>query len=164
MRSKRLTFFLLLSAVLAFCNTCLAFSPTPTPRPTARDSCAFHIHLSVPGLSGEPKKHLLYSHEHGIMADGFLMFAPLADYAGREQIPTITRSQYRAAVLSADGYVEQLSAQTTLYKKTEDGLVRVEDNGPSLEELPGGVYLIKMDVNASHAGEAYRFYYLFWTE
>ena len=177
MKRRAFMFVLILILAVSVCSTCLAFSPTPTPSPMpptptptpsptptalSRDSCSNHIHLSVRGLTSEPKKHLLYSHENGIMADGFLMFMPLEEYVEWEKIPAISRNQFLSARLSVDTYVESFSCNTAFYLKTENGLNRIEDKTASLSDLPDGTYLVRMDCNAAHKGVAYRFYYLFW--
>ncbi len=135
---------------------------TPTPLPT--DSSSNHIDLSVSGLASEPRKHILYSHEHGIMADGFLMFMPLETYVEREQIPVISRGQFLSARITFDVYVESFSCSTDFYRKTEAGLEGLGSIDLSVSDLPDGPFLVKMDCNAVHHGEAFRFFYLFWVE
>lgn len=165
MRGKDILFVLILTIALLFCSAGLAYSPTPMPPlsfiQSSRDSCGNHIHLSVSGLTSEPPKHLLYSHENGVMADGILMFTPLEKYVEWEQIQVISRDQFLSAKLTVDAYVDSLSYRTDFYLKTENGLEPVGGN-TSLSELPEGTYLIRMDCSAAHNGVAYRFFYLFW--
>ena len=107
---------------------------------------------------------LLYLAEHGIMADGFLMFMPLETYVEREQIPVISRGQFLSARITFDVYVESFSCSTDFYRKTEAGLEGLGSIDLSVSDLPDGPFLVKMDCNAVHHGEAFRFFYLFWVE
>ena len=176
MRKKLTVFMLILTAALLLCGTCSALSltpvptptavptPTPLPTPTLRrwDSCGNHIRLSFRSPGPEPEQHLLYSHENGIMADGFLMFMPLAEYVAQQELPVISRSRFLEAEVTHDAYVDSLTVHTECYRKTGDGLELVPEGDPA--GLPEGTYLVKIDCNAAHQGEAYRFFYLFWTE
>ena len=139
-------------------------TPMPTPTPRSTDSSGNHIHLSVSGLASEPRKHLLYSHENGIMADGFLMFVPLEEYVEKEQIPVISRGQFLSARITFDVYVESFSCSTDFFRKTEAGLERLGSIDLSVSDLSDAPYLVKMDCSAVHHGEAFRFFYLFWVE
>ena len=167
-------FVLAILSILIFLCPALADSPTPSPSPAVSpspsstprryDSCGNHIHLSMDGLIEEPRKHLLYSHENGIIADGILMFTPLNAYVEREEIPSVSRGQFLSMKIRFDAYVESFSSKTQFYRKTEDDFLRVEGDDLTLSDLPDGTYLVSILCHAAHAGKAYSFCYLFWVE
>lgn len=130
---------------------------------TDRDSCGNHIRFAVSGFYPEPEKHLIYSHENGIMADGALMFMPLDEYVRWQEIPSVSRNQFLSASLTFDTYVDSFSCSTAIYRKADGGLEWLKDAG-SLYDLPEGTYLICLTCSAAHQGVAYKFCYLMWVD
>lgn len=110
---------------------------------------------------------MICAHEHGRLMDGALAFVPLDAFIMRAQmdIPVFQLASAFSWHITADGYPEDVSCRPQLLQYTPAGFVRVEtDIQPaetppcaalSVAALPEGVYLLRLDLNATSGDEYY---------
>ena len=120
-----------------------------------------HIHVEYKDHEDwkELELALHYSHEHGIMADGILMFSSLSEFLQHEySAPEVDLSNEPVYRVSYDSYVDNYRSSTIFYALTDGGLKKlVDSNGdPVLEkDLDPGKYLMTISVYGQHNGEGY---------
>lgn len=157
----RLFALFLLIVLLTPAAACAEFTtPSPTPSPTqygfssSNRSDKIERHLYVEFLSeGEWKeleRHLIYSHEKGIFADGILMFAPLSAYLEQIEIDEVTYSGEPVYRLHTDEYLDDYSFLVTITGTNQDGEYQRWDESVDLSTLPSGTYFVRFDLYGTH--------------
>ena len=122
----------------------------------------FNVELYADGQWTELEKMLYYSHENGMIADGFLMFSSILDCLKSIEVPTVVRTAQTGYRVTYDSYMEAFSTGRTVYAAVEDNIKRLEDSKVELADLETGKYLICISCNGSHRGEGYAGACFFW--
>ena len=112
----------------------------PAAAGSERLSDHFSVRYMRSGVSFPLDVALAYSNEGGILADGVLVFVPLADFIRWEYDPPVVTAAgeplYR--VDYDDGFFDAFTVSESFYEPTEDSFVRIrrEDGAPvALEDL-----------------------------
>ena len=130
------------------------------------DWCSNHIAAEafIDGGWVKLDQHMLYSHEHGVMADGILMFESFPEFIEKTPIQEAELTEDFEYRITADSYIDEYKYWEELFRE-EDGqlwwLTDMEDEEAiDLKETPlnalePGRYLLSLQFSASHDGEEY---------
>lgn len=155
--------------LLCFLLVLLLFLPASA---SARDSISQNITVEVCS-GGEWQSvplHMLYAHERGMMADGFLVFVPLEKYLDRycEDVPLLRLSDDFSYRVIATDYLETFSSSRELRQLTAGTLTVLPPSNtswydPTLppppdapwDDLAPGLYLLTVNVTGKHGADSY---------
>ena len=134
---------------------------------TERDHIQNHITVQILQDSDwkDAEQNLLYSQENGMMADGILMFCPVADYLEAHPAPQITAGSEPFFRIIFDSYVEIFGSRVTYFDDSDGGLTLMKDDRDEpmqFSQLPQGRYLVMIQLNGSHRNDDYCALCLAW--
>lgn len=156
----------LLCAAMILC-WCLLF-PASSLALDASDTFAGNISITASD-GGEWRSVpvvVLYAHENGRLADGLLMFIPLADFLAAEHvdIPVFRLTEDFAYCITTTDHMSSFSCHRTLLLKTEEGYLPLETDELSAEALAPGTYLLLISCDAARGEEYFAGYGMLWLD